>query len=260
MKAAANSSSFSKNVSAFSHFDPNKGGKLLVTSLVLKLSSEVKTVAGKKKKKHIYILHLFPSQRKRSCALTFCARGAHKSGAPFAWWPRVSARASECHRLVKPEVTTLNALTTLLSGESPHQQEGTRLAHPLSLSQRRMLWSCPPGACTKSLTYSDLLRQSSWVSFRAKAKAQGAWKIITISRSLADCSQMSTQPLISQHLLVILCFLKETLNSKVRYSLSAEEEQRSCLSLGIYSALKVEPEHMAAVCTVMEQNKNLTWN
>lgn len=58
MKAAANSSSFSKNVSAFSHFDPNKGGKLLVTSLVLKLSSEVKTVAGKKKK-HIYIYCTF---------------------------------------------------------------------------------------------------------------------------------------------------------------------------------------------------------
>lgn len=59
MKAAANSSSFSKNVSAFSHFDPNKGGKLLVTSLVLKLSSEVKTVAGKKKKTNIYIYCTF---------------------------------------------------------------------------------------------------------------------------------------------------------------------------------------------------------
>lgn len=38
MKAAKNSSSFPWNVSAFSHLDPNKGGKLLVTRLVLKLS------------------------------------------------------------------------------------------------------------------------------------------------------------------------------------------------------------------------------
>lgn len=96
-------------------------------------------------------------------------------------------------------------------------------------------WSCPWGRVWAA---AHLPRQALVAALRTKAYP--AW-VITISRIWLLTDEWA------QQLTVVCCVAlpSQTPSNKTRHLFSPGEEQQSCLSLGIDSALKVEPEHMA---------------
>lgn len=226
------------------------------------------------RKKNCTFFLPFPEEAQLCPPTPLHARPAHKSRAPFTWWPPASAaaRAQERHGLVKQEVITPTLPSPVCPlGKTPTGETGTRLSGSiwlngswLHLSQlpSASLWSCSQDRCG-----IYLLRQSLSACFRAKAKAYQAWKTATISASMTAHSQMS---------LPNWCMALNIAGSSSAALLSSRHwaiRSGICFQLGKGSIavflwapiqLKVESEHMAALWTVTVQNKkeikNLIWD
>lgn len=230
MKGAADPVSFPWNVSVFPFGSKyRKKTRCLPDSLAWKLLelSEVKT-EGKK-------LHLLPSQRKWSCAPSASTSWTHTQGqASHTWWCCASARHQH-HGLMKREAIIPPLPSTAWPSWGVPQVHGLHIpSHPLpggdamELPLRQGLSSSPPS------------QAGLGGSPQNKGLGNPAW-VITISRIWLLTDEWA------QQLTVVCCVAlpSQTPSNKTRHLFSPGEEQQSCLSLGIDSALKVEPEHMA---------------
>lgn len=74
-----------------------------------------------------------------------------------------------------------------------------------------------------------------------------AWKLLKLSAMKTEEQKLYLLPSQRKQSCAPKDTFSETQSTKTRHLFSPGEEQQSCLSLGIDSALKVEPEHMAAL-------------